>query len=158
MRSTIPILALLVASAALGACGGDDAGTGDSPTTGSVPVEADLRIVAGVAGDPAATGEAQLRCTAAGATGTAWLEATADAACAALADDRVLAAFDPTPDDVACTEIYGGDDVARITGTVTVRGATRTVDASLSRVNGCEIDRWERLASLLPAVRPFPPQ
>jgi Subtilisin inhibitor-like len=59
-------------------------------------------------------------------------------ACAALLENAD--ALDPVPRDVACTEIYGGDQVATITG---------SVEARFSRENGCEIDRWDRLAPVL---------
>jgi Subtilisin inhibitor-like len=59
-------------------------------------------------------------------------------ACAALLENAD--ALDPVPGDVACTEIYGGDQVATITG---------SVEARFSRENGCEIDRWDRLAPAL---------
>jgi subtilisin inhibitor-like len=54
-------------------------------------------------------------------------------------------ALDPVPGDVACTQIYGGPQEARIAGVV--RGGA--VDVMFSRNNGCEIDRWDRLAPLL---------
>jgi hypothetical protein len=64
-------------------------------------------------------------------------------ACAALdAEEDALA---PVPGDVACTQIFGGSQEARVAGVV--RG--RAIDARLSRSNGCEIDRWDRLAPLL---------
>jgi hypothetical protein len=66
-----------------------------------------------------------------------------DEACAALLAEED--ALQPVPPDVACTQIYGGPEEARIAGTV--RG--NAVDAMLSRNNGCEIDRWDRLASVL---------
>jgi Subtilisin inhibitor-like len=59
-------------------------------------------------------------------------------ACAALAENED--ALQPVAGDVACTEIYGGDQVATITG---------SVEASFSRANGCEIDRWDRLKTVL---------
>ena len=59
------------------------------------------------------------------------------------------AALDPPPLDQLCTELYGGPAEARIMGTV----AGETVDAHLSRVNGCEIQRWQALAALLPAYQ-----
>ena len=59
-------------------------------------------------------------------------------ACDALLENED--ALEPVPGDVACTEIYGGDQVATITG---------SVDARFSRANGCEIDRWDRLAPVL---------
>jgi hypothetical protein len=56
--------------------------------------------------------------------------------------------FAPTPKNVACTQIYGGPQVARVVGTV----QGRRIWAKLSRTNGCEISRWDRLAPwLLPA-------
>ena len=64
-------------------------------------------------------------------------------ACTALYSEE--AALEPVAGDVACTQIYGGPEEARIAGTV--KG--RAVDASFSRSNGCEIDRWDRLAPVL---------
>ena len=71
------------------------------------------------------------------------------AACAALASDAGRAALDPPALDQMCTELYGGPAEARIMGTV----AGEPVDAHLSRVNGCEIQRWRALAALLPAYQ-----
>ncbi len=51
----------------------------------------------------------------------------------------------PTPGNVACTEIYGGDATATIKGTI----EGEPVDAEFSLQNGCEIDRWDRAAALL---------
>jgi predicted small lipoprotein YifL len=51
----------------------------------------------------------------------------------------------PTPGDVACTEIYGGDATASIVGTID----GQSVDARFSLVNGCEIARWEDASALL---------
>ena len=61
------------------------------------------------------------------------------------------AAFLPTPRNTACTEISGGPSTARITGLVL--GFPLWV--KLSRMNGCEIARWQRVAFLLP--RPASP-
>jgi hypothetical protein len=65
------------------------------------------------------------------------------AACRALDEDAD--ALEPVPGDVACTEIYGGPDVARVRGKV--NGSV--VSASFNRRNGCEIARWEALAPVL---------
>ena len=51
----------------------------------------------------------------------------------------------PTPGNVACTEVYGGDATASIVGTLD----GMPVDAEFSLVNGCEIDRWDRASALL---------
>jgi subtilisin inhibitor-like len=53
----------------------------------------------------------------------------------------------PVPPDTACTEIYGGPQVALVTGVVD----GRRVWVRLRRDNGCEIDRWNRNAFLVPA-------
>jgi hypothetical protein len=50
----------------------------------------------------------------------------------------------PLPPDLMCTQIYGGPEEAEITGTLD----GEQVQASVSRQNGCEIDRWDRLAGL----------
>ena len=61
--------------------------------------------------------------------------------CARL-DTTDLAPLDPmTP----CTEIYGGPDEVTVAGTI----AGEDVTATLTRANGCEIDRFDRLAPLL---------
>jgi hypothetical protein len=56
--------------------------------------------------------------------------------------------FEPVPDDVACTELFGGPETATISGTLD----GRPVDARFARNNGCEIARWERVAPLLEAA------
>jgi hypothetical protein len=55
-------------------------------------------------------------------------------------------AFAPVPHNVACTEIYGGPQVAQVWGAI--RG--RTFMARFSRTDGCEIARWNRLRFLFP--------
>jgi hypothetical protein len=54
--------------------------------------------------------------------------------------------FAPVPKQTACTEIYGGPQVARVRGSF--RAAS--VEASFNRRNGCEIGRWNRVAFLFP--------
>jgi hypothetical protein len=53
--------------------------------------------------------------------------------------------FAPVPRDMACTAIYGGPDVARVTGTL--RG--EPVDERFSLEDGCQIARWNRNRELL---------
>jgi hypothetical protein len=67
----------------------------------------------------------------------------AQEACGAL--EREPGALEPVAGDVACTQIYGGPEEARIAGVV----GGEAVDAMFSRNNGCEIDRWDRLAPVL---------
>ena len=56
----------------------------------------------------------------------------------------------PVPTGMACTEIYGGPDTATISGTL----HGEAVNATLRRSNGCEIERFNRVARLLEAVFP----
>jgi Subtilisin inhibitor-like len=55
-------------------------------------------------------------------------------------------AFKPVPHNVACTEIYGGPQVAEVRGTFN----GRSIKARFTRANGCEIDRWDRHRFLFP--------
>ena len=68
------------------------------------------------------------------------------AACRALA--ALERPFAPVPKDVGCTQIYGGPQVARVTGTF--RG--RRTWATFKRSDGCEIARWNRVRFLFPGV------
>ena len=68
------------------------------------------------------------------------------AACRQLA--RLKAPFAPTPKDAACTEIYGGPQEALVAG----RFRRALVRASFNRRDGCEIERWNRVAFLFPAA------
>jgi hypothetical protein len=51
----------------------------------------------------------------------------------------------PVPPAQPCTEIDGGPATATITGTL----HGEAVDATLSKENGCEIERYERIEPLL---------
>jgi hypothetical protein len=61
------------------------------------------------------------------------------AACKALTEHADALALVPT--DVACTQIFGGPELARVSGS--------GVHALFSRRDGCQIARWEALAPLL---------
>ena len=64
------------------------------------------------------------------------------AACRRL---RALARpFAPVPKDAACTQIYGGPQVARVTGTF----EQQRVWVRFKRTDGCEIARWNRVRFL----------
>jgi hypothetical protein len=63
-----------------------------------------------------------------------------EAACAALA--AASDPFAPVPPTVACTEIYGGPQIATLQGTY----EGEPVNATFTRSNGCEIARWDVLA------------
>jgi hypothetical protein len=68
----------------------------------------------------------------------------ASAACAQLAAIKGDP-FAETPKDTACTMIYGGDQKAQITGTY----QGRHVDTKVTRTDGCQVARWERLSAVL---------
>ena len=67
----------------------------------------------------------------------------ATAACAAL--DAMDAPFARTRGDLACTQVYGGPQVATVTGTL----AGGPVSANFTRTDGCAIDRWDQHAAVL---------
>jgi len=125
------LLALALCAALLAACGEDDEAGGFRPLV-------DLTVSLDPDGDgPEPAQEAEVRC---GREDRSEL-------CGQVAALRP-ADFEPVPDGVACTQQFGGPQVAEVTGTL-----RRTpVDARFSRENGCEIDRWETARPLLEAA------
>jgi hypothetical protein len=141
-----------------------DPGNGNTPTTTAPPTSvapttsttsttsqsvssADVTIEIGTADQP---GEfrATLRCET-DESGSGYLADSAPAACEYLRTSsaaRLLLAEGPDPDR-ACTEIYGGGEVARITGTLT----GIPVDVTIDRANGCGIADWDLLQPILVA-------
>jgi Subtilisin inhibitor-like len=121
-------IALLLALLALFAgCGSDGSGGSSEPRY-------DLTITyqpAGAAGDAQT---ATLICDPDGGT-----HPDPAKACDALLEHED--ALKAVPGDVACTEIYGGPQVATVVG--------GDVNASFSRSNGCEIARWDALRPVL---------
>jgi hypothetical protein len=65
-----------------------------------------------------------------------------DPVCARLA--RVSKPFAPVPRGVACSQIYGGPQVALVRGTY----EGRRVWARFKRSDGCQVERWNRIAFL----------
>ena len=63
-------------------------------------------------------------------------------ACRALAEHAEALA--PLPRMTICTQIYGGPQVAEVTGTL----EGKAVRATVTRADGCQIDRWNRLRPL----------
>ena len=129
-------------------CGGTTAG----------PAQPDPQEPSVTASSPAASGAADLVIVVDDGTGkkTTWTltcdpaggtHPDPDAACRAL-QAHGAAALPPVRKDVACTQVYGGPQKATITGT----WQGRPVRSSFSRINGCEISRWDLLRGLLPAI------
>jgi hypothetical protein len=90
---------------------------------------------------------ATLRCRGAQATAGGYLAALPAEACRQA---RALARFlvsAPDPDRI-CTEIFGGPQTARVSGSTDGRFARR----AFSRHNGCAIADWDRMGLLLDAA------
>jgi hypothetical protein len=130
---------VLLACIALAACGcGDDANGSDGSDGGAAAPRsagADLTVTVRPKGKDGPARTRRIRCERLG---------EGSRRCRRL---RGLTArsLAPVPDDVACTEIYGGPATARVRGVL--RG--RRVDARFDRSNGCEIERWDRNRALL---------
>jgi hypothetical protein len=134
---TLAVLPVLIA----GCSSGDEIVTPRAPAAESGgTVTTDLTIVSDDGKGKKETWT--LTCDPAGGT-----HPDAEAACAALAA-KGRTAMPPVAKDAMCTQQYGGDQTAKITGT----WDGEPVDASFSRTNGCEISRWEALKGLLPAA------
>ena len=126
------VLLVVVAMLGVAACGGSD-----TPTGGGTQLEITLWPAGEGNSDPVTT---TLTC---GPAGGGLVDPAA--ACEALSG-VARASLDPVPTDLMCTEIYGGPEQAQVSGTLD----GDAVDAQLSRVNGCEIHRWEALSAVLP--------
>jgi hypothetical protein len=59
---------------------------------------------------------------------------------------RMSRPFAPTRRNVACSDIYGGPQVALVTGSF----EGRTIHATFNRTNGCQVARWDRVRFLFP--------
>ena len=167
MRRNLLVLLLVLATAiATVACGDDDDDTvatddGGAPADdGAAPGDDDI-----IGGGPFPVADLSItyehpdegisftyRITCLGDTATIDGDAEIDEqqACLALAEPAVQTRLiEGPPADQVCTEIYGGPDVARVTGTID----EQPVDATIDRTNGCGISDWD---DLLGAVLPNP--
>ena len=122
------LLCLLVAAGC-----GSGTGGGDAAEPPAQP-RYDLQITYWPEGKDGESRTATLTCEPNGGT-----HPNADKACVAL--DAHPEALHPLPADTACTQIYGGDQVALVEG--------NGVHAIFNRSNGCEIERWDALAPVL---------
>ena len=132
--ATAAVLALGMGVLVAQGCGGgaDGGGTAGEPGTGTLQIT--------YIPEPGRTPRmATLSCP---ATGT-----EERAACEQI--ESLSGAFDPLPADVVCTQVYGGPEQILIRGT----WAGESVETTLTRTDGCEIDRYASLAPvLLPLV------
>jgi len=122
------LLCLLVAAGC-----GSGTGSGDAAEPPSQP-RYDLQITYWPDGKDGESRTAELTCDPTGGTHP-------DPARACTALDAHPEALHPVPADMACTQIYGGDQVALVEG--------NGVHAIFNRSNGCEIERWDALAPVL---------
>ncbi|HXV32882.1 MAG TPA: SSI family serine proteinase inhibitor [Gaiellaceae bacterium] len=146
IRPAVALLAALLALLA-GACGsesGEGDSAGDEGAAGGESTEArpgpatEVTITFWPEGPDGEPVEATLTCEPAGGT-----HPSPEKACTALAADP--AALEPVPADTACTLIFGGPEQATVIGVVN----GEQVDAAFERSNGCELDRWDRMAAVL---------
>jgi hypothetical protein len=130
------IAALALAALAATGCMGRTSSGGEESTSPA----ANLEISISIRGSEAPTKVWTLHCPAGGT-----LPNAADA-CRKLGE--LQDPFAPIPKGAACTQIYGGPEIADVRGSF--RG--RPVAAHFSRGNGCEIARWNRVRFLFPGV------
>jgi hypothetical protein len=128
----VKVLVFVLAALAVAGCGEQDAAD-DSPES-----TASLEISISNGGKDTPTKVWTLRCPAAGTL------PDAEQACLNLA--RLNDPFGPVPKSVACTEIYGGPEIAVVQGTF----RDKPVNTEFRRTNGCEIARWNRVRFLFP--------
>jgi hypothetical protein len=133
------VAVLVVVLAAAVGCGAGESAPRGATTGSATPAGTDLRITVWPRGRDAAQAPQRwtLRCAPAGGT----LPRRASA-CDRLG--KLRQPFAPLPQDVVCTDIYGGPQQALVTG----RHAGRRVWATFAARNGCEIERWNRHAFL----------
>ena len=123
------ILLCCLALLALVGCGGED----DASAPGSPATQLTVRV------DPDGDGPEPAR-----QERISCADSSQGATCAAAAKLRPVD-LEPVPDDMACTQQFGGPETATVTGTL----RDREVDARFSREDGCEIARWDKVAPLL---------
>ena len=132
------LLALVTTAVLASACGG-----GTSGVSGATRLHVDATVTrAGTTVHVLGT----LRCGPGPSRGTGDLVTRAAAACRRLdRDPRILDRVGGA--DRLCSQIYGGPQQARITGTV----AGRAIDVTIRRTDGCGVADWNALEWLLGA-------
>lgn len=62
--------------------------------------------------------------------------------------------FLPVPPDAMCTQVFGGEAAATVSGAILAEdGGPVDVTADYSLTDGCEIDRWETMGAVLAPFR-----
>jgi Subtilisin inhibitor-like len=124
----------LVALAATGCMSRSDSSNSDSSPT------ADLQISVSIRNSEAPSKVWTLHCPPGGTL--------PDAAAACDKLGQIDDPFAPVPEGTACTQIFGGPEIAAVSGTFN----EKRVDTEFSRGNGCELERWKRVGFLFPGV------
>lgn len=128
------LAALTLAALAVAGCGGkEQSSSGSSPT-------ANLQISISVKGSEQPSKFWTLRCPPGGTL--------PDAAAACTKLGQLDDPFAPVPKGTACTQIYGGPQIADVSGTFN----GKPVNTQFSRGDGCEIERWKQVGFLFPGV------
>lgn len=99
---------------------------------------------------------AHVTCTAKTQRADGYLRTIARSACRRARSQADFLAARPDPSRT-CTEIFGGPQKARITGTI----GDRKISRRFARSDGCALADWERARPLLPKTRgaaPPPPE
>lgn len=134
-----PLIALVLALF-VAACGEDSSTLSGSGGGGGQTVNLTLTVSDGEGKNAKAT----LKCDESTAEGTGFFESGADEACRNARDLEKLLTT-PPPQDRVCTQIYGGPQTARITGSFGAKDVAREI----SRSNGCDIAEWKQAQALL---------
>lgn len=133
MRRALIVVAAL--SMLLAACGGDDDPAGSLTVVVEHPDHETVEYEVQCDGDDASI-----------SPDVAGIDA--GAACQSLADPLAVSRLVDGPDnDMMCAHVFGGSDVATITGTID----GNAVDTTISRTDGCGVSDWDDLlGGLLP--------
>jgi hypothetical protein len=129
-RTAAGALTAVAVALVAGGCGGDST---ESPSGASTSLTVTLDV------DGTGKQEAQ----------QAQVSCPGDDACASV-EGVTAADLAPVKPTQACTEIFGGPEVATVEGTLD----GEDVQATLNRSNGCEIDRFGTILPLLQALFP----
>jgi hypothetical protein len=138
-------LGLLAAVAALGGCGEeDDPPARPAATTTTSPGGIELKVEYRDGAGERRTGELVCQAGEVRASGSLYSGHPPAALCAQAR--RLTRLLTTQPDkNRMCTQIYGGPETARVTGTID----GTPVDRRFSRTNGCEIADFTAAAALL---------
>lgn len=132
----LAVLVAAVTAAALAPAAAQAAPTAAQP---------DVALRLSVIQTPGATPQlATLRCRGAQAVASGYLSEVPAEACRQARAVTKLLLTTPDPDRI-CTDIFGGEQTARVTGSIDARRVQR----AFSRVNGCEIADWDTMGLLL---------